>query len=144
MFGYWRSGCEVEYLPSLDPAVIGTASWFKTWLGPMCMFAMGVGAMAGGIHYRVSAAEVPAAAPVTVTSTATVSAAPLTETVRLTEPPRVETAVRTVQLDAKTLTVTETAPGPPERRETLTETVTETERPVLMVDVTRGKERGNS
>ena len=120
--------------------MIGTVDWFKRWIAPMGVAAIGIGSLAGAIWYR-------AAVPVLVMPgtervvTQTFTPQPIVNTVTKTAAapaPIVETVERTAQAAAETVTRTVEVPATQKQAETKTETVTatatETER-VLTVDL---------
>jgi hypothetical protein len=131
--------------------VIGTVDWFKRWIAPLAVVALGVGSLAGAIWYRAAVPVVFMPGTERVV-TQTFTPQPIVNTVTKTAAapaPSVETVERTAQAAAETVTRTIEVPATQKQRETKTETVTETatetERVLQVVDNDKGKsgERGN-
>lgn len=121
--------------------MIGTVSWFKRWIVPMAVAALGAGSLAGAIWYRAAVPVVVMPGSPAATVTETVALPPQTavatqtqvETVRLTpEQALAKREVVTRVQDAKPETVTETVTKPREGE-------TETERVLQAVERESGK-----
>lgn len=130
--------------------MIGTVSWFKRWIVPLAVAAMGAGSLAGAIWYRaaVPVITMPGSPAATVTETVALPPQTAVETrtavATVTATPEqapakreVITEVRAAKPETVTETVTKTREG-----ETVTETATETEQVLQAVERGDGN-RGN-